>query len=343
LPPLIPADEELDPPPLQEKKYPGSVINDALQRRTTGQLNTTPAAKAAPKSTTRLAEPKGMAAAIDTRQNTAAAEVRQAARVATLSMPKPVYDEYVDRPRRPRRQVRNYMDDIEYYYEQTIAPHQFMLACLLICVLIGVALVKTPLGLEFGLYAGPRDWSAWVDQTFSAAPADPEAVASRIRVEPLQAPLGENSIMGEPSISAAKIDEILRSYGSPAAGSGQAFYDLGIKYGIDPAYAVAFFIHESSAGTNPGWAGIKPDGSTTHNIGNIICAGYPTCHNRFRDYGSWEEGIEDWYKLLSVEYINGRGAHTVEQIVPIYAPSFENNVPAYIDAVNSLVREWKRG
>ncbi len=86
---------------------------------------------------------------------------------------------------------------------------------------------------------------------------------------------------------------------------------------------------------------MKPDGSSTHNVGNIICAGYITCYNRFRDYASWEEGIEDWYRLLSVEYIDGRGTSTVEQIIPIYAPSFENNVPAYIDAVTSMVNEWR--
>lgn len=157
----------------------------------------------------------------------------------------------------------------------------------------------------------------------------------------LPTPPGQTSVIGPPTIGAAQIDAILAEYGSPAAGTGQAWVDLGLRYKIDPAYAVAFFIHESSAGTNQGWAGIKPDGSTTHNIGNIICAGYPTCFGRFRDYPSWETGIEDWYKLIAVEYIEGRGAHTIEQIIPIYAPSFENDVPRYVGAVNDLVRGWR--
>jgi hypothetical protein len=157
----------------------------------------------------------------------------------------------------------------------------------------------------------------------------------------LATPPGESSVVGPPTITAEDIEAVLASYGSPAVGTGRAWVELGLRYKIDPAYAVAFFIHESSAGTNGGWAGIKPDGSTTHNVGNIICAGYPTCFNRFRDYPNWEAGIEDWYKLIAVEYIDGRGTHTVEQIIPIYAPSFENNVPAYVDAVNSLVRTWR--
>lgn len=154
-------------------------------------------------------------------------------------------------------------------------------------------------------------------------------------------PPGDYNLRGAPSLSAAQIDEILASYGSPATGTGRAWVDLGRKYHIDPAFAVAFFIHESSAGTNPGWAGLKPDGSTTHNIGNIICAGYPRCHGRFRDYASWEEGIEDWYRLIDVEYIKGRGTQTVAEIVPIYAPAFENNVQGYITAVTRLVDTWR--
>jgi hypothetical protein len=156
--------------------------------------------------------------------------------------------------------------------------------------------------------------------------------------------VGEHSVIGEPSISAAAIDTILSNYGSPAVGTGHVWVKFGQHYGIDPAYAVAFFIHESSAGTNPGWAGIKPDGSTTHNVGNIICAGYATCYNRFRDYSSWDEGIADWYKLISDEYVRSRGAASVEQIIPIYAPSSDNNdVPGYIHVVVSMVESWRQG
>jgi hypothetical protein len=104
---------------------------------------------------------------------------------------------------------------------------------------------------------------------------------------------------------------------------------------------VAFFIMESSAGTAPGWAGWKPDGSSTHNVGNIICAGYARCHNRFRDYGSWEEGINDWYRLIDVEYIKGRGTTTLAEIIPIYAPSFENDVDGYVNTVARLVDGWR--
>jgi hypothetical protein len=167
------------------------------------------------------------------------------------------------------------------------------------------------------------------------------ANASRAQIFGVVHPAGDYTLKGAPSLSAKQIDTILTSYGSPAAGSGAAWYNLGLKYGIDPAFAVAFFIHESSAGTNAGWAGLKPGGASTHNVGNIICAGYATCYGRFRDYGSWDEGIEDWYRLIDTEYIQGRGTQTVQDIIPIYAPSFENDVQAYVNSVASMVDGWR--
>lgn len=154
-------------------------------------------------------------------------------------------------------------------------------------------------------------------------------------------PAGDYNLQGAPSLTAEQIDHILAAYGSPATGTGSLWVALGRRYGIDPVFAVAFFIHESGAGTSPGWAGLKSDGSTTHNIGNIICAGYATCDGRFRDYGSWEEGIGDWYKLIAVEYIQGRGTTTVDEIIPIYAPSFENDVQNYINTIKQLVDGWR--
>lgn len=178
----------------------------------------------------------------------------------------------------------------------------------------------------------------------SAAPVAAAPVAPTAPTAPVSVAVGDIDDMHlqrAPSISPAHIDRILESYGSPAVGTGQMWYDLGVQYHIDPAYAVAFFIHESSAGTNPAWAGWKGDGSTTHNVGNIICAGYATCYGRFRDYPTWTDGIADWYRLIAVEYIEGRGHQTVADVIPVYAPSFENNVDAYIGAVEKLVRTWR--
>lgn len=165
----------------------------------------------------------------------------------------------------------------------------------------------------------------------------PVQTGSSAAIEP--APLGV--LQGPPSLSAAQVDRVLQEYGSPAQGSGQDFYNLSLQYNIDDAYALAFFVQESSAGTDPRWDGIKADGTTTHDIGNIACAGYPTCYGRWRDYSSWREGIEDWYRLIRDEYIEARGHTTIDEVLPIYAPAFENDTAGYTNSVSALVAKWR--
>lgn len=181
--------------------------------------------------------------------------------------------------------------------------------------------------------------SGWTGSALESSVA--QALPQAQPLPQLATPLGQHSLVTAPSVSAAQINKVLAQFNSPAAGTGEMWVKLGEQYQIDPAYALAFFIHESSAGTNPNWAGLKGGGATTHNVGNIICAGYATCYGRFRDYPDWQSGIADWYRLIRDEYVQGRGTHTLEQIIPIYAPSVENNVPAYVQAVTNLIDSWK--
>jgi hypothetical protein len=150
------------------------------------------------------------------------------------------------------------------------------------------------------------------------------------------------SVIGPPTITVAQIEAVLAKYNSPAQGHGQEIYDLGLKYGINPAICLAFFIHESSAGAHPNWAGRKPDGTYTHNIGNIICTDGWRCYGRFRDYENWSQGIDDWYKLISELYVGEWKRVTVDDIIPKYAPASDNNdESAYIQGVKSLVQSWQ--
>ncbi len=148
-------------------------------------------------------------------------------------------------------------------------------------------------------------------------------------------------VRGKPSLSAARIDAILASYGSPAVGTGAIWVEFSHRYGIDNAVALAFFIHESSAGTDPNWSGNKRDGTSTYNVGNIECAGYPRCYGRWRDYESWEEGIEDWYRLIALTYVQKWGLTTVEEILPVYAPEFENDVALYVAMTQRRIGQFR--
>lgn len=145
------------------------------------------------------------------------------------------------------------------------------------------------------------------------------------------------SVVGSPTISAQMINQVLETYRSPARGKGQALYDYGVQYSIDPAYALAFFMHESSFGT----AGVA---KVTHSLGNIrSTAGYPN-YQGYRLYATWEAGFEDWYKLISQQYVNAWGLYTVDQIIPVYAPASDNNdEAAYIQSIKSAVDAWRSG
>jgi len=208
-------------------------------------------------------------------------------------------------------------------------------------VLIGLMVPSKPRGVLTnapGLSPGFSNIGAQLGARLGGQPA---LAAAAVAVP--ATPPGELAVQGRPTISVEQIERVLAEWNSPAAGQGQAIYDLGLKYGIDPAIFLAFFIHESGAGSSPAWAGRKPDGTFTHNAGNIICTpGWAACFGRFRDYGSWAEGIEDWYKLISELYIGGWQLTTVERIIPKYAPAADNNDEgAYISSVRNLVQTWQ--
>ena len=143
------------------------------------------------------------------------------------------------------------------------------------------------------------------------------------------------SLLGPPSLSVQQIEVVLRQYGSPAVGLGQKLFDLGVKYGIDPAYALAFFVHESGCGT-------KGVARFSKSIGNIRWTeGYDN-YEGYRSYPDWESGMEDWYKLITDLYIAGWGLRTVDAIIPVYAPWGDNNhPPTYIASVKAMVDSWR--
>lgn len=151
----------------------------------------------------------------------------------------------------------------------------------------------------------------------------------------ISAPAQGSSIVGSPSLSAAKIDAILSNAGSPATGTGQTFYNDSVQSGIDDAYALAWFHHESGYGT----AGAATE---TRNVGNIVCTDGYSCIGRFRAYPSWQAGIDDWYQLVKNVYI-AQGFTTVESIIPHYAPASDgNDESGYIQSVESDVQNWRQ-
>jgi hypothetical protein len=144
-------------------------------------------------------------------------------------------------------------------------------------------------------------------------------------------------VEGVPTVDADFINQVLDTYGSPARGKGQTLYDLGVEYGIDPVYALAFFLQESRFGTT----GVA---RVTLSLGNIRATPGYESYDGYRKYKSWEAGFEDWYKLIKIQYIEKWNLSTVDQIIPVYAPSSDNNdVDAYIRSVKQAVDTWRSG
>jgi hypothetical protein len=156
-------------------------------------------------------------------------------------------------------------------------------------------------------------------------------------------------VTGKPTINTRFINRVLASYGSPARGKGQVLYTLGVKYGIDPVYALAFFWHESRFGTTG-------EATVTLSLGNERCIPDRPCIDQaqggYAQMTSWEDGFEHWYRLILYGYVQGQVTRslvghvcvTIDQIIPIYAPSTDHNdVAGYIAAIKRAVDGWRAG
>ncbi len=145
------------------------------------------------------------------------------------------------------------------------------------------------------------------------------------------------TVVCHPTLGADFLNSVLHLYHSPADGKGQELYDLGIQYGIDPAFALAFFMHESTFGT-------KGEASQSLSLGNIRCIPKYQCRDHFAWFDTWEDGFQEWYKLLQNLYINQWGLTTVDQIIPVYAPTADhNNETAYIGSLKHALDTWHAG
>ena len=144
-------------------------------------------------------------------------------------------------------------------------------------------------------------------------------------------------------VSLNTFQDVLVRGGSPAASAAPALYSICTQAGIDPGVALGFFHHESSLGT----AGITKD-FQTFNWGNVrtpVDSQYPvidTPRGQFAKYPTWEAGLTDWGRRINERYVRDRGLDTVEEAIPVYAPSSDgNNVQAYVDAIQTDIARWQ--
>lgn len=140
-----------------------------------------------------------------------------------------------------------------------------------------------------------------------------------------------------PSVSAAAIRDALRAAGSPLLNASYAdgkdaaeyIWDSGRVLGIDPAVVMGIFKYESAYGTR----GVA---RLTNSVGNIRPLDGQPSFEGYRQYSSWQEGIDDCYRLLR-RYASA-GADSVSLAIPTWAPADDNNDPAaYVGAVLNIM------
>ncbi|GCE10659.1 glucosaminidase domain-containing protein [Tengunoibacter tsumagoiensis] len=204
-----------------------------------------------------------------------------------------------------------------------------VISVVFIVILISAAALQRPGGTTLSYGQGGNvytvDSSSWrVNQP----------LAPKVTLPPSTGPY---SVLIAPTITADTINKVLATYNSPAAGKGQALYDLGVKYQIDPTFALAFFLHESKFGT-------QGEARSSLSLGNLRCIDGAVCRDGYAWFPTWEAGFEAWYQLIRNLYVAGWGRTTVDQIIPKYAPAADHNdEQAYINSVKHAIDVWRNG
>jgi hypothetical protein len=194
-------------------------------------------------------------------------------------------------------------------------------------------------GLDNPGPAPSRDYS---NGEFNPSPSQPDTTPMPQKVA------GDMSIVLDkekgPSCTPDQIQKFLEDHHSPAATEvvdgkpfSQNLYDTCIQHNLDPGAAVGFFLQESTLGEH---------GRAVHNhsLGNI--KGHDPesggTDGTFRHYESWTAGAKDWANLIDNNYVHGRHAETLSQILQVYAPSSDgNNVANYIGTVKGVMTAFR--
>ncbi len=204
--------------------------------------------------------------------------------------------------------------------------------CLLIVLSAGV--FQRPQGSALLNYTGGKVYDLQVGGNLASTWQASQPMTSKV---PIQASNSPYTVLGKPTISVAMINRILTAYNSPAAGMGQSLYNLGVQYDIDPVFALAFFMHESTFGT-------EGEAKSSLSLGNLRCIPNAQCIDNYAWFSSWEAGFQAWYELIRNLYVAQWGLTTIDQIIPRYAPPADNNNDnAYISSLKLSIDTWHAG
>lgn len=148
-------------------------------------------------------------------------------------------------------------------------------------------------------------------------------------------------ILSRPTISMSTFVRILHENNSPAAADAEKAWKNIVAYGVDPAFELAMFRHESSYGR-------KGAAVSRCNWGNLRRSPYFKSHKGFAKYPTWAQGAGDTARLLSIYGRNlirlHKNTSTARTLPFVWAPAKDHNKPAaYGQAlVDAIIRYHKR-
>jgi hypothetical protein len=145
------------------------------------------------------------------------------------------------------------------------------------------------------------------------------------------------NVTSKPTVTVAAINNMLAAYHSPVAGQGQMIYNVALKYGLDPAYIVATFAHESNFGT-------RGEATKSKSPGNLRCIQNAGCADGYAQFDTWQAGFEALSNLLAGNLYVKDGRIVPETIIPRFAPAADsNNESAYIAALKHVMDVLRAG
>lgn len=132
----------------------------------------------------------------------------------------------------------------------------------------------------------------------------------------------------------------------------QQIYDSAHKFNINPLFAIAMYVHESSLGTAGAGKTCRNPGNISHRSDDYSSSGITGLGNcnavyggssRWEGFSTYGDGVQAQMWLLRVNYLD-KGQTTLEEIIHKYAPSSDgNNESAYVSFIKSYMSEHSGG
>jgi hypothetical protein len=167
--------------------------------------------------------------------------------------------------------------------------------------------------------------------TGDVRPLQSEGEAGRITAD-INVPVNRGpSITREQTLAAVR--------GTPLEGIGNQIYDLGLKYNVDPAFALSIARNESNYGATP----MQAQNNNVWDISNAAYGGTAVPGSRWGQYPDKATAAEAFYRLIVGEYYP-RGQTTVGSVMwgpggsqqHAYAPLSENSAEYPTRLLNTM-------